>query len=169
MELQRANEVLKSFTDDVSTVNAEISRQNYKINRMEGFEEKNKELQKEVQRLREIERVFNLVKNFTTVEVCPQCDGHGGFVHDMGEAGYEGEECTNCETTGLIAKYPNPELTEKAAAFASTFGEIGSERYDCTYEGYLTGSLSVVMGFKHINTITGPIRVDTNEGRCDLK
>jgi DnaJ-class molecular chaperone len=102
MELQRANEVLKAFSDAVSTVNAEISRQSYKIKRLEGFEEKYKELEKEVQRLKGVERIYNMVKNFTTVEVCPQCDGRGGFVHDMGEAGCEGEECTNCGASGLI-------------------------------------------------------------------
>jgi len=106
MELQRAEEVLKAFTDAVSTLNSKISSDKYVIKRLEGFESKYKELEKEVQRLKGVERIYNMVKNFTTVEICPDCDGNGGFVYDMGEAGCEGEECKNCESTGLISRVP---------------------------------------------------------------
>lgn len=104
MNLEKANEVLKTFTDAVSTVNSELSQNKYKIKRLEGFEEKYKEIEKEMHQLKGIERIYNLVKNFTTVDVCPDCDGHGGFVYDMGEAGCEGEERKNCESTGLVSR-----------------------------------------------------------------
>ena len=104
MELSRANEILKAFSDAVNTVNIELSVNKRKIEKLEELQLKVKELQSENKRLKEIERIYNLIKNHTTCMVCPDCNGKGGFVIDMGEEGTVGEECQKCDTTGLIDK-----------------------------------------------------------------
>ena len=107
MELSRANEILSAFNDAVKTVNSELSASKSKIQRLEGLELKIKELQEENKRLKGIERIYNLVKNHTTCMVCYQCDGKGGFEIDMGEQGFMGEECQECDGTGLVDKQRN--------------------------------------------------------------
>ena len=104
MELTRANEILNAFNDAVKTINTELAFNKSKLQRLQSLELKVKELQEENKRLRGIERVFNLIKNHTTCLVCPQCDGKGGFEIDMGEQGCMGEECQECQGTGLIDK-----------------------------------------------------------------
>lgn len=118
MELSRANEILSAFNDAVKTVNSELSASKSKTQRLEGLELKIKELQEETKRLKAIERVYNLVKNHTTCLVCPQCDGKGGFEIDMGEQGCMGEECQECDGTGLVDKQKHDiEFQDKIAEF----------------------------------------------------
>lgn len=104
MELTRANEILNAFNDAVKTVNAELTSNKSKIQRLQSLELKFKELQEENGRLKSIERMYNLLKNHTTCLVCPQCDGKGGFEIDMGEQGCVGEECQECQGIGLVDK-----------------------------------------------------------------
>jgi len=49
-------------------------------------------------------RYFNLLAPASNVEICPKCDGAGGFTWDIEEQGAGGEECGYCDGAGIVDK-----------------------------------------------------------------
>jgi DnaJ-class molecular chaperone len=104
MEYKEAKEVIGKFKEAITKLEWDASSYYSTKERCLKLEEKNKALTIEIQDLKKFKRYYNLLQSASNIEICSQCDGDGGFVYDMGECGCEGEECVNCNGSGIVDK-----------------------------------------------------------------
>lgn len=108
MDYKEAKEVVGKFKEAITKLEWDASSYYSAKDRCQKLEDKNKSLNLELQELKRFKKYYNLLKPASTVEICPHCDGDGGFVYDMGEAGCDGDECNNCNGCGIVDKIIEP-------------------------------------------------------------
>lgn len=79
---------------------AQLTEQNRKL--MEENRELKKELKIRQAELNLCQRELAIVKDGK--QMCPQCQGEGGFEVDHGPFGYEAVQCKQCEGQGAVEK-----------------------------------------------------------------
>jgi hypothetical protein len=104
MEYKEAKEIVGKFKEAITKLEWDASSYYSTKERCQKLEEKNKELKTELDEAKRFKRYFNLLASASKCQICPQCDGAGGFTWDMGEQGGGGEECGNCEGAGIVNK-----------------------------------------------------------------
>ena len=108
MELQEALSNLEKLEESLKTIRLNtINVESYK-RRIRQLEENKVEYQKDLTNHREnhykYKRYFDLVKEKSTVTICDECDGAGGFDWEAGPGDCGCEPCKKCATTGIIDK-----------------------------------------------------------------
>lgn len=104
MEYEKAKTTINDFIDAVNTIKLEAL--NSKVNRdaRQKADDKIKLLEAEIKELKQYKRKFTTLASASNIEICQQCDGHGGGVEGDEFSGFHDWQCDNCEGACIVER-----------------------------------------------------------------
>ena len=108
MEINEAIKNINQLEESLRAIRLNTQNINDYKNRNEKLNETINKERKEKENFRNdyyrYKRYYELLKDNSTVKICEQCDGIGGFDWEDGYGGGGSEPCNQCESVGIINK-----------------------------------------------------------------
>lgn len=104
MEYEKAKTTINDFIDAVNTIKLEALDSKVNRDARQKADDKIKLLEAEIKELKQYKRKFTTLASWSNVEICPQCDGHGGGVEGDEFSGFHEWECDNCEGSCIVER-----------------------------------------------------------------